>query len=44
MDEIVVAQDPGAAVKTDSWLNFQRLSGKNAWEDGVSEGGGWIQV
>ena len=35
-----LAQDPGAAMKTDSWLNFQRLSGKNAWEDGVSEGGG----
>ena len=35
-----LAQDPGAAMKTDSWLNFQRLSGKNAWEDKTDTGGG----
>jgi galactonate dehydratase len=35
-----LAQDPGAAVKTDPWLNFVRFSGKKAWEDGVDEGGG----
>ena len=34
------AQDPGAAVKTDPWLNFVRFSGEKAWEDGVYEGGG----
>jgi galactonate dehydratase len=34
------AQDPGAAVKTDPWLNFVRFSGKKAWEDGVDEDGG----
>jgi len=34
------AQDPGAAVKTDPWLNFARYSGRKAWEDAVSEGGG----
>ena len=34
------AQDPGAAVKTDPWLNFERFSDKKAWEDGIDEGGG----
>ena len=35
-----LAKQPGAAVKTDAWLNFERISGKKAWEDGVGEGGG----
>jgi 2-dehydro-3-deoxyphosphogalactonate aldolase len=35
-----LAKQPGAAVKTDAWLNFQRISGKKAWEDGGNEGGG----
>ena len=34
------AQEPGAAVKTDPWLNFERFSGRKAWEDGVREGDG----
>ena len=34
------AQEPGAAVKTDPWLNFERFSGRKAWEYGVREGGG----
>ena len=34
------AQDPGAAVKTDPWLNFERFSDKKAWEDDIDEGGG----
>jgi len=31
---------PGAAVKIDPWLNFERFSGKKAWEDGYHEGDG----
>jgi len=34
------AQEPGAAVKVDPWLTFQRFSGKKAWEDGGSDRGG----
>ena len=34
------AEQPGAALKTDPWLNFERFSGRKAWEDNVSEGGG----
>ena len=35
-----LAKQPGAAVKTDPWLNFERFSRKKAWEDGGYEGGG----
>ena len=35
-----LAKQPGAAVKTDPWLNFERFSGRKAWDDGVREGGG----
>jgi 2-dehydro-3-deoxyphosphogalactonate aldolase len=28
-----LAKQPGAAVKTDPWLNFERFTGKKVWED-----------
>ena len=34
------AQDPGAALKTDPWLDFERFSGKKTWEVAVDKGGG----
>ena len=36
------AQQPGAAIKTDPWLNFERFSNKKAWEDRHDAGGGKI--
>ena len=35
-----LANQPGAVVKVDPWLNFDRVINKKAWEDVVSEGGG----
>ena len=35
-----LAKDPGAAVKTDPWLRFERFIDKKIWEDTVYEGGG----
>ena len=35
-----LAQEPGAAVKVDPWLTFERFSGKKAWEDGGDERNG----
>ena len=35
-----LAKQPGAVVKVDPWLNFDRVINKKAWEDVVSEGGG----
>ena len=35
-----LAKLPGAAVKTDPWLNFERFTDKKVWEDTVYEGGG----
>lgn len=34
------AQFPGAALKTDPWLNFERFSGQKAWEMDVGDSGG----
>jgi len=34
------AQQPGAAVKADPWLDFEMFSRKKVWEDGVYKGGG----
>jgi 2-dehydro-3-deoxyphosphogalactonate aldolase len=35
-----LAQQPGAAVKTDPFAVFERMGGRKAWEEGVYEGGG----
>ena len=35
-----LAKEPGAAVKTDPWLRFERYIDKKIWEDTVYEGGG----
>jgi L-alanine-DL-glutamate epimerase-like enolase superfamily enzyme len=35
-----LAKNPGAAVKTDPWLRFERYIDKKIWEDTVYEGGG----
>jgi len=35
-----LAKQPGAAVKTDPWLRFERFTGKKVWKDTVYDGGG----
>ena len=35
-----LAQQPGAAVKTDPFAVFEQIGGRKAWEDTVYEGGG----
>ena len=35
-----LAKQPGATLKADPWLDFERFSGKKTWEDAVDKGGG----
>jgi 2-dehydro-3-deoxyphosphogalactonate aldolase len=35
-----LAKQPGAVVKVDPWLVFERFGNRKVWEDGIDEGGG----